>query len=175
MKILKRGKTLKIDQTGFSLVELIIVIAILSVVMGMFMMGINLIFTLPARQCARELKSAIEKTRIDTMGKEDGDAKLVISVKEDGVYAEEVYEKSKKGLSPTEVSSKLCDRKVLIYWGKGTTTPLQESETKTLSFKRETGGFSGLDYTSEITIISGSDTWKLTLYKLTGIVELERG
>ncbi len=162
------------DQRGLSLVEIIIVIAILSIAGGIFMMGINMVFALPARECARELKSYIEKTRIDTMGKRDTKAMLKVCLKDDGVYVTQLYE----GLSPTEGGnkrvSKLCDRKVLVYWGSKS-SPLAEDEKKTIFFKRETGGFADSpDFVENIWIESGTHCYKLTLHKLTGIVELER-
>ena len=147
---------------------MIVVLSILSITMGMFITGIGMLTGLPARQCARELKSAIEKTRIDTMGTKVDDAILEISVENDGVYVEEKY----SDLSGVKSAGKkrVCSKRVSVDWGGSELT-----ETKKLYFKRETGGFAeGCNYVSEIKVGSGSHQWKLKLGKLTGIVELEK-
>ena len=55
---------------GFSLIELIIVIAIIGIVAVGSVIGFGMINGRPADQCARALKMALTNHRLSTMGKD---------------------------------------------------------------------------------------------------------
>lgn len=57
------------DNHGFSLVELIVVVAIISVIIGVVGFGLSLSSGKPAEECARKLTAAISHGRTATMGK----------------------------------------------------------------------------------------------------------
>lgn len=59
----------KQDNRGMSLVEIIIVVAIMSTMIGVVGFGINLISGRPAEECAQKLTSALQHARTITMGK----------------------------------------------------------------------------------------------------------
>ena len=168
-------RILKNDNRGITLAELIIVISILGVVSGMFLTGLNLIFGLPARQCARELKSELEKVRIDTMGKAAG-ASVFLKKKTDGIYFQENYE----GISPDERDMADAEKQKEKKIGTDRVTiqcngsPLPESME--IAFQRETGGLKKPSSTEDLTfsVKSGSHTWNLKISHLTGKIELEK-
>lgn len=62
---------MKKDNRGMSLVEIIIVIAILSTLTALVTMGLSSIFEKPAEECARKLTSTLQSARTTTMGKRD--------------------------------------------------------------------------------------------------------
>ncbi len=57
------------DQRGFSMVELIVVIAIMSIMAGVVGYGFSLTNGKPAEECAKKLSAAIAHGRTTTMGK----------------------------------------------------------------------------------------------------------
>lgn len=57
------------DQRGFSMVELIVVIAIMSIMAGVVGYGFSLTNGKPAEECAKKLTAAIAHGRTTTMGK----------------------------------------------------------------------------------------------------------
>lgn len=59
----------KQDNRGMSLVEIIIVVAIMSTMIGVVGFGINMISGRPAEECAQKLTSALQHARTITMGK----------------------------------------------------------------------------------------------------------
>lgn len=54
---------------GFSLVELIVVIAIMSIMLGMTGIGISLMFSRDAEKCAVEIEGGLDKVRAYSMSK----------------------------------------------------------------------------------------------------------
>lgn len=62
-------KRYKTDNLGFSLVELIIVVAIMSLFLGVAGYGLSLSSGKPAEECARKLAACIQHGRTTTMGK----------------------------------------------------------------------------------------------------------
>ena len=60
----------KKNNGGFSLVELIVVIAISVVLIGAATISIRSVMGVEVKQCARNIESIINKTRVTTMGKD---------------------------------------------------------------------------------------------------------
>ena len=182
----------KLSNGGFSLIELLIVIAIIAVMLFFFLMGARLIFTTPARQCARDLKAALEKTRVDTMGRNA--AGLKIFKKKDGIYVSELQTVAndrddsgnyKLPEKEQEKSEKIGTARVHLYMINGTNELKESSSPLILSFRRDTGGFydsrpDGYPESMNIQFIpyfwvqSGGKVYKLTLDKLTGMIDLKQ-
>ena len=59
----------KIDNQGFSLVELVIVMAIIVILGGVAFSGLSLLLTRPVDECAKKIQVALEGNRNTTMGK----------------------------------------------------------------------------------------------------------
>ena len=172
--------TVNKDNRGYTLIEMIIVMAIVMITLFFFITGINLLLSLPSRQCSRELRAAIEKVRIDTMGRNA--AGLRIYRKTDGVYVQEVIF-DKEGNTQLGEEQKIGRKRVVVDCTGDFTGKLNEAGV-TLSFKRDTGGFYCKDdahlvgtetaqYVSQFDVMSGGKTYRLSLAKLTGIVELK--
>lgn len=100
---------------GFSLVEVIVVIAIMGVLIGMASTGISLLFSRDAEKCAMEIESGLDKLRTYTMSKkgswymkiEQDGANYLMTIYRDEGTGEAVYEQinlgSKVTLAPTEI------------------------------------------------------------------------
>jgi len=60
---------LRDDNKGFSLVELLVIIAIMALMLGMFLLSTNIIGTRACRQCSKQIRHELDRVRIATMGK----------------------------------------------------------------------------------------------------------
>lgn len=168
----------KKSNRGVSLVELVVVIAIMTVLVGAVSIGIGMVSTKPATQCASNIQICLNRCRTHTMGKTKG---LV------GFYAdsEGVWMVEKLGYSNTDLDdSSDCfaeDYTKKKIGKKGVTISVDEAGTSipaldspiVFYFKRSDGS---LDNTSAncIYISKGKKKYKVTVQKLTGKVEMTK-
>ena len=61
----------RINDFGFSLIELIVVIAIMGVMTGGIALGVGMAFSKDAERCATAINDAISRTRMDSMSRPD--------------------------------------------------------------------------------------------------------
>lgn len=66
---MKHGHSVKKNNHGYTLVELIVVIAIMSILVGGSSIGLSLLFSKDASSCATRLNDAIYTTRMNSMSK----------------------------------------------------------------------------------------------------------
>lgn len=90
----------KNKNAGFSLVEIIVVLAIMAVLVGMSATGISLLFSRDAEKCALEIESGLEKLRTYTMSKK-GNWHMEIK-KESSDYIMTIYRDEGSGAAPYE-------------------------------------------------------------------------
>lgn len=64
-----KSKTDKLNSKGYTLIELIVTISIMSVLVGVSSIGLSLAFSRDASQCATKLNDAIYSLRMDSMSK----------------------------------------------------------------------------------------------------------
>ena len=158
---------------GFSLIELIIVIAIIGIVAVGSVIGFGMINGRPADQCARALKMALTNHRLSTMGKDT--AFLEIYRESDGSIWVREYLQSYGG-TPTDTRTKICGSGVdfEIYKSDFTTDTLPAGSKITISFNRHNGSFDLGQNIKYIRISKASHYYQLIFYNLTGKVELKR-
>lgn len=104
--------------SGFSLVELIIVIAIMAIVVTVAGLSVGTLTGRRVRKCADEIVSTIERARVLTLGKEQNNVECVISYDStDKEYHAMVYQVING--TPTEVSDRVVGRdpiEVQVYF-----------------------------------------------------------
>ena len=163
----------KKNNGGFSLVELIVVIAISVVLIGAATISIRSVMGVEVKQCARNIESIINKTRVTSMGKDS--AVLKIYKASDGAYYYKMTingtesDPSKIGKSRIEVYYSMNDD----YSGK---TQLNVSDSIELQFDRSSGAQkpdTNGKYCSRIWIQKNSTEKVITIYKETGKVICE--
>lgn len=167
---------MKKDNRGVSLVEMIIVIAILAVVSGGLALGIGAAVSKPAEECARKITDSLKNARISTMGKQTVNLELYADT--DGIYLKEKMTGS--GGTSSEKTVKIGQRGVEVSFqltGESSFTSLGgASSPLVLSYERTTGGFKEVSpgkYCQYIKIKKGSREYTLELYSLTGKVEVK--
>ncbi len=74
---MKTGR--KNNNSGFSLVELVIVIAIMAVLVGVMATSVSSLTGRRVRKCADEIVTTLERARVLTLGKEQNQVECVIS------------------------------------------------------------------------------------------------
>lgn len=103
--MLKNNHCFKINNEGLSLVELIVVIAIMAIIAGASSIGVSFAFSRDAHQCAVKLNDAIYTARMNSMSKagayymevkmQDGEYVAVINDGTSEVYNEKISENGK--------------------------------------------------------------------------------
>ncbi|MGN1225760.1 MAG: type II secretion system protein [Candidatus Cryptobacteroides sp.] len=167
---------MKKDNRGISLVEMIIVIAIMAVVSGGLAIGIGSALSKPAEECASKITDSLKNARISTMGKKTVELELYSA--SDGIYLKEKI--TGTGGTSTEKKIKIGQKGVDVtyqYSGESTYNSLGgESAPLKLSYNRATGGFNESvvgKYCQYIKVKKGSREYTLELYNLTGKVEVK--
>lgn len=156
------------NQKGFSLVELIVVIAIMAILTTVGLLSFSIVSGRQVIGCAKEIESYISQTKVQALSR--ASAKLEIFVKSDGVYVNLSVEGRdvKVGKSGIQVKYKTTD---------GAEVSLTESERLVISFDRSSGAFQTLPglstYCKEITVEGGRHSRKIILIPQTGKFYIE--
>lgn len=164
---------MKRDNRGLSLVEMIIVIAILAVVSGIVVLGISVAVSKPAEECARKIQQSLEGARVYTMGKQRLSLRYYV---DDGcVYVQETAIDAAGNVTvktPVKIGAKGVKVTYMVEGAAGYTD--LATDPLTLSFDRSTGGFDKMACTpgfcSEMKVEKGNRVMTVTLYSLTGKV-----
>lgn len=158
-------KLSKLENKGFSLVELIIVVAIIVVLGGVAFTGMSLLTSRPVDECAKKIQIALEGSRNTTMGKYSG--YLEFTADSNGVYVKEyingVANGDKIRIGQSGVSVDVSTPATSTSFGA---TPY------TVEFDRADGSLK-TDGPISFTVSNGSRTIIVTVDKLTGRVDLE--
>lgn len=157
------------DQRGFSLVELIVVIAIMAVVSTVGVLSFGMLSGRQVISCAEELESYIAETKVQALSR--ANAELEIFVKDDGVYVNLSVEGRDIQIGKSGLTVK--------YRAGGTEVTLSDTERLVISFDRASGAFKPLSgyatetYCDEIIIENGTHTRKIVMYSRTGKFYIE--
>lgn len=170
----------KINNSGYSIVELIIVIAIMAVIIATVSFSINLIFSANARGCANALERAIADCKVTTMGKNDAYLRIYRDTDEN-VYAQ-MFIIDRSGNEVPQDPEKLGGRRVRVgYLPSGASagdepTEITGSTTVEIRFDRASGSFvkANHDACATFDIRGGRRHYLVEMIQLTGKVQVER-
>lgn len=180
------NKELHKNNSGFSLVELIVVIGIMAVLLTTVLFSISMIFSAGAKGCADALENAIADTKINAMGR--AGAYLEIKRSDDGHILVTQYIRKDEWMEYNETKS-IADKNIYLSTSPAKVSMaenLQPGESYYVAFDRSSGAFvdsvkdkEGLTrtcVTDQLYIKGGNRYYELTFYGLTGktdITELE--
>lgn len=171
MKRVDEMKRKELDNKGYSLLEVIIVAAILSVLLGVVFVGIKLINGRPVEECAKKIETSLKNNRVTTMGKLSASIMYGID-SENYVYMKET-------INGVETTQRIGEKGIEVYYsldGGATWADLNPSRTYTVNFDRSTGGVRGLPTTTTkvmFRVKRGDKQMVLSVDKLTGRVSME--
>lgn len=183
------------NNKGLSLVELIVVIALMAVLIGIGALSFSLLFGTQAKACAQNVSGILNETKTGCMSRydetmtlsyrkklPDTDPAYEKAVTSDGYYSENFV--STIGSSAQEVPvgdstiRRMGSSRVVIhvYLSDGTDFEMGETESITVSFKRDSGAFDKIivngtekdAYITKMTFSSGLRTFTITMVPETG-------
>lgn len=179
---------MKRNNKGLSLVEIVIVVAIMSVLAGLVSIGVGTVISKPAEECARKMDSVLKNARMTTMGKQNVWIEFSQSNAGDPIFVTEVIKEpgaSSPKSKQTEIGKKGITATVVFVdstTGATTSKTLASCDKIVMSYSRATGGFNKTEvwsggaiddntkYVQSITITKGSMTKTLEFAYLTGKV-----
>ena len=161
---------------GFSLIELIAVIAIMAVALAVGGYSINAISLSRAKNCATEINSGLERTRTQSYTSDGGSAgiaKLEIYKKDNSVYLKKSFEGEEKKIGSGGIT--------VTYMAKGDTSERTlGTDHLTFSFNKSSGAFQttyvgsqAIGEIASIKITGGGRTYTITCYPKTGRTIME--
>ena len=162
---------LHIDNRGYSLIELVIVLAIIAVLMGTVFYSIILVFSANAKSCANNIQRSIGDCKVTTMGK--ADANMELFRESDGTVYTQMHVTESDGTVTDEERQKVGTNKVYVgYEADGDTkTSLEAGDKIVIRFDRSSGGFrpdaGGVIY-KNIYVEGGSKKYRIEMIPLTG-------
>lgn len=164
------------DNSGYSIIELVIVLAIIAIIMSTVFYSIILIFSANARSCANNIQRSIGDCKVTTMGK--ADAYMILSRDDNGVYTQ-VFVKESDGTDTVEERNKVGSNKVEVGYivkDSDDEIPLMPGDSIEIRFDRSSGGFkagaSGVLY-KKLYVRGGSKNYGIFLTELTGKSEVK--
>ena len=166
---------MKNKNEGFSLVELIIVLAIIVILTGLVSVGVGLAVNKPADECAEKIKANMQSLRITTMGKFD--SYMEIYCNGDKIYTKEYLIDADGNVTSKE--NLVGAKGVHLSYEKdnsGSYTELSGDDKITIAYSRSSGAFSNAKagyYCTGMKVWKGDREVNLTIYKLTGKVIIE--
>lgn len=164
---------------GFSLVELIIVVAIMAIVVGVMGLSVGTLTGRKIAKCADEIVSTLERARVLTLGKEQNQVEFVLT-DVSGEYHAQIYQGGTKvsdrivGKDPITIQVYFDDDSIPYNLSqlKGTLPYASATDGLHLVFNRASGAFeektcaaadADKDYCKKIVISNGTGTRTITI------------
>lgn len=174
----KTGKLHRINNRGYSMVELIIVMAIIAAIMSGVFFSIILIFSANAKSTANDIQRSIGDCKITTMGRAAAYMELYRDASNENVYTKMyIWDNSAGGYVGSEPQKVGPVRVTVKYMASGgAETELLAGDKIEIWFDRATGGFkedAGGNFYELIRVEGGSKNYEIRMTKLTGKSEVK--
>lgn len=173
------GKRLgKEDNRGMSLIEIIIVIALMSVIIGVSGYGLSLISNKPVEECTKKVEMILNRNRTNSMGK--AEAWVEFYTNDEGLVAYEEHLKSKVGgdeqVSSLVIGAKDVTLKITYSDGSSDTLEAPNQGPCKVGFSRDSGAVKEFDGKKcvQIEVRKGSYVKTIELVQLTGKVTIKK-
>lgn len=161
----------KYNNGGYSIIELIIVLAIIAIIISTVFYSIILVFSANAKSCANNIQRSIGDCKVTTMGKSAAYMELYRDA-DQNVYTRMYIMDSSGSYVPSEPQKVGTSRVYVAYTPEGgAETELLAGDKIEIRFDRASGGFEGNIY-EKLHVQGGSKKYEIVLTKLTGKSEV---
>ncbi len=178
---------------GYSLLELIVVIALATILSSVAIYSISLVVGQDAKQCANNLSAALDKARTYAMTRSGASDAYMEITKRDGYYYASYWEPDKpytvgdetvyNKLEEERIGKGMAEITYTVVMNDGTTQTFSDASSIRFTYDRTSGAFKEVEsvrpsgklvgYCQQIDIQRGKH-YKLTLYSATGKHVLDR-
>lgn len=136
---------------GFTLVEMVITVAIFAILLGILVPSLNSILGFRTQRAANSIASALDKTKIEASNRLVGEMKL--EKLDDGYYISYYLDRGKVGSESNveqDQAEKIAPARTLISYmtDDNVTHPMETGDSIVLTYDRATGGFLPLQETT---------------------------
>ena len=136
---------------GFTLVEMVITVAIFAILLGILVPSLNSILGFRAQRAANSIASALDKTKIEASNRLVGEMKL--EKLDDGYYISYYLDRGKVDSESNveqDQAEKIAPARTLISYvtDDNVTHPMETGDSIVLTYDRATGGFLPLQETT---------------------------
>lgn len=136
---------------GFTLVEMVITVAIFAILLGILVPSLNSILGFRAQRAANSIASALDKTKIEASNRLVGEMKL--EKLDDGYYISYYLDRGKVGTESNveqDQAEKIAPARTLISYvtDNNETYQMETGDSIVLTYDRATGGFLPLQETT---------------------------
>lgn len=164
------------NNMGYSLIELVIVIAIIALIISTVFYSVIMVFSANAKSCANNIQRTIADCKVTTMGKSSAYMELYRDTDQNVYTRMYVMDNSSGSYVPSEPQKVGTNRVYVAYTPKGgAETELLAGDTIEIRFDRASGGFakdgSGNIY-EMLHVQAGSKKYEIVLTELTGKSEV---
>jgi len=185
---------MKQNDKGYTLVELVVIFAILAVMIGITSLSLSFLFGTQAKECAQKVSSQLDETKTGSMSRYDEKMKLSYRIKgsdaavtSDGYYAENAVYSIDKNAGSYELTSPEIKKmgsgrvEITVELSNGDSFVLGQDQSIIISFDRSTGALDPIikndvqlnAYLKKITFAGGARTYTITMVAETGKHTLE--
>ena len=136
---------------GFTLIEMVITVAIFAILLGILVPSLNSILGFRAQRAANSIASALAKTKIEASNRLVGEMKL--EKLDDGYYISYYLDRGKVGTESNveqDQAEKIAPARTLISYvtDNNETYQMETGDSIVLTYDRATGGFLPLQETT---------------------------
>lgn len=158
--------------SGYSLIELVAVLAILGIVFGAGFAGFGFVNNANVKETTAKIEMAINKTRTSSVSRASASMLLY---KQGSAYYVDLSYAGKDGEVKETVQVGKSRVTIIFTDSEGDPTTISATEDLTIEFDRDTGGFKPIsedNYCKSIQISAGSAMKTITCEKLTGKIKI---
>lgn len=152
------------NNKGFSLIELIIVIAILSILTSVSIVGLGYLYSTNIKSSIKKIDSALQQAQSYTVSKSTGNRDVSMTLQQDGENYYVEVKQTPYGASPVTISREEIGKKnlkVKFIDSNGAEYMVNSSNPLVVHFDRSTGGLLNLEgstYKLSKIVITTGDT-----------------
>jgi Tfp pilus assembly protein FimT len=185
-------KNIKGNNKGYSIQELIVVIAIMAVLVGFLSMSVSILIGWDARECAEDIENHLNHVRTNALARLGAEMRITRDGTTDEYSVEYVEYNFRDDGSGNMIKASTVTKTDLIgkenveivcYFDDGTHVTISETENVTIGFSRTSGAFTEVKvnditrvnvYCTSMEITRAGNTYAINMVPKTGKISMEK-